>query len=228
LEVISGPFPAGTSLSDPIRYGYNNRIAPRPYEPRLAAILSTVAWAAVNNPTGKKEDAPAELPALPELTLAHPIDPVARIACQSIQMQLARVGIPVKLLEFTADQLLAGAVECDLRYAELAVWEPLTDARSLVGPGGLAGDVQSSYLQTALRQLDDASNWNEVRSRLAEVHDVAHHELPIIPLWQTVNYFAYRETLPGIGQSPLVLYQNVADWSPAAAANVARTETTPQ
>jgi tetratricopeptide (TPR) repeat protein len=228
FEVISGPFPAGTSLNDPIRYGYNNRVAPRPYEPRLAAILSTVAWAAVNNPTGKKEDAPSELPEMPELTLAHPIDPVARTASQSIQMQLARLGITVKLLEFTADQLLAGKVECDLRYAELAVWEPLTDARSLVGPGGLAGDVQSPYLLSALRELDDASNWNEVRNRLYEVHDVAHHELPMIPLWQTVNFFAYRESLPGIGQTPVLLYQNISDWSPAPAANVARSDSTPQ
>jgi tetratricopeptide (TPR) repeat protein len=227
FEVISGPFPAGTSLSDPIRYAYNNRIAARPYEPRLATILSTVAWAAVNNPTGKKEDAPADLPEIPELTLAHPIDSVARIACQSIQMQLARVGIRVKLIEFSADQLLAGAVECDLRYAELAVWEPLTDACPLLGPGGLAGEVQSPFMQSALRQLDDASNWNEVRARLAEVHDIAHHELPMIPLWQTVNFFAYRESLPGIGQTPVLLYQNIEDWSPASAANVAHTESTP-
>ena len=228
FEVISGPFPAGTSLSDPVRYGYNNRIAPRAYEPRLAAILSTVAWAAVNNPSGKKEDAPTELPELPELTLAHPIDPVARIACQSIQMQLARAGIRVKLLEFSADQLLAGAVDCDLRYAELAVWEPLIDARSLIGPGGLAGDIQSPYLQTALRQLDDASNWNEVRARLAELHDITHHELPMIPLWQTVNFFAYRESLRGIGETPVALYQNIESWSHAADANVATAAPTPQ
>jgi tetratricopeptide (TPR) repeat protein len=227
FEVLSGPFPAGTSLSDPIRYGYNNRIAPRGYEPRLAAVLSTIAWAAVNNPTGKKEDAPAELPELPELTLAHPIDPVARIACQSIQMQLARAGIRTKLIEFTADQLLAGPVECDLRYAELAVWEPLTDARPLLAPGGLAGDIRSPYLQTALRQLDDASNWNEVRARLAEVHDIAHHELPIIPLWQTINYFAYRDSLPGIGKTPVLLYQNISEWSPTTSANVARTDPVP-
>jgi ABC-type transport system substrate-binding protein len=228
FEVISGPFPAGTSVSDPIRYGYNNRVPPRPYEPRLAAVLSTIAWAAANNPTGKKEDAPENLPEMPELTLAHPIDPVARTACQSIQMQLTRVGIPVKLVEFTADQLLAGAVECDLRYAELAVWEPLTDARLLVGPGGLAGDVQSSFLQAALRDLDEASNWNEVRTRLAEVHDVTHHELPMIPLWQTVNFFAYRESFPGIGQTPVLLYQNINDWSRTAAANVARTDSAPK
>jgi tetratricopeptide (TPR) repeat protein len=228
FEVVSGPFPAGTSLSDPIRYGYNNRIPPRPYEPRLAAILATVAWAAVNNPTGKKEDAPSELPEMPEITLAHPIDPVARIACQSIQEQLTRVGLRLKLVEFAADQLLAGTVDCDLRYAELAVWEPLTDARSLVGPGGLAGDIQNPYLQSALRQLDDASNWNEVRSRLAEVHDVAHHELPMIPLWQTINFFAYRESLRGVGETPMLLYQNISDWSSTAAANVARSDSTPK
>jgi ABC-type transport system substrate-binding protein len=228
FQPISGPFPAGTSLSDPIRYGYNNRIEPRAYEPRLAAVLSTIAWAAANNPTGKKEDAPDTLPEFPELTLAHPIDPVARIACQSIQMQLDRAGIPVKLVEFTADQLLDGAVKCDLRYAELAVWEPLTDARPLVGPGGLTGDAPSPYLQAALRELDDASNWNEVRARLADVHEVAHHELPMIPLWQTVNYFAYRESLPGIGQTPVLLYQNVNDWSPATGTNVARIDSAPK
>jgi ABC-type transport system substrate-binding protein len=228
FEVLSGPFPAGVSLSDPVRYGYNNRIAPRPYEPRLAAILSTVAWASVNNPTGKKEDAPTELPEMPELTVAHPIDPVARVACQSIQEQLARAGIRIKLTEFTADQLLAGNVEADLRYAELAVWEPLTDARPLLAPGGLGGDLNSPYLQTALRQLDDASNWNEVRERLANIHDIAHHELPMIPLWQTVNFFAYRESLSGVGNAPVLLYQNIDNWTPSTVSNVARTDSTSQ
>ena len=54
FEVISGPFPAGVSLSDPMRYGYNNRISPRPFEPRLAAILATVAWSSVQNPRAKR------------------------------------------------------------------------------------------------------------------------------------------------------------------------------
>lgn len=220
-EVVSGPFPAGTSLSDPVRYGYNNRIQPRAYEPRLAAILSTIAWAGVNNPTGNKEDAPAEIPELPELTLAHPIDPVARVACQSIAMQLARAGIRLKLVEFSADELLSGAVDYDLRYAELAVWEPLTDAREILGPGGLAGDIKSPYLQKALRNLDEAANWNEVRTRLADVHEIAHHELPVIPLWQTVNFFAYRESLRGIGETPVRLYQDIESWSNATPANVA-------
>lgn len=222
FEVISGPFPAGVSLSDPLRYAYNNRVTPRPFEPRLAAILATVAWASVQNPTGKKEDAAKELPPMPELTLAHPNDPVARIACQTIQMQLGRAGISIKLIEFSADELLAGKVDADLRYAEIAVWEPLTDAMALLGPAGIAGQVESPYLQTALRALGVATNWNDVRARLADVHEIASHELPLIPLWQTVNYFAYRESLEGIGESPVALYQNVESWATSPGPNVAR------
>jgi len=225
-EVVSGPFPAGVSLSDPIRYGYNNQVLPRPFEPRLAAILATVAWAGVQNPTGKK-DAP-EPGDIPELTLALPSDPVARVACQSIQAQLVREGIPIKLREFAASELLIGHVDCDLRYAELAVWEPLADARPLLGPGGLAGNVRSPYLNAALSKLDAATNWADVRTRLAEVHEIAHHELPVIPLWQTVNFFAYRKAIGGIGDAPITLYQNVDQWTLSAGSNVARLAPSPQ
>jgi ABC-type transport system substrate-binding protein len=225
FEVLSGPFPVGASLSDPLRYGYNNRITPRPFEPRLAAILATVAWSSVQKPAGKDTDnASADLPAIPELTLAHPNEPVARIACQAIQMQLNRAGIPIKLVEFSPNELLSDSVDCDLRYAELAVWEPLTDARPLLGTGGLSGNLRSPYLEVALRELDKATNWNDVRARLAELHDIAHHELPVIPLWQTMNYFAHRTSLRGVGEAPMLLYQNIDEWSLTTGANVALRE----
>jgi ABC-type transport system substrate-binding protein len=227
FDVLSGPFPTGTSLSDPVRYAYNDQIAPRPFEPRLAAILATVAWASVQNP-GSNEDEEEEkgdapLPDLPELVLAHPNDPIARIACQSIQAQLVRAGIRLQLLEFSADDLLAGRVECDLRYAELAIWEPVVDARRIMGAGGLAGDLRSPYVDAALRRLDEATNWNDVRARLAELHEIAHHELPVIPLWQTVNFFAHRESLVGVGDAPVSLYQNIDEWTTATGGDVAST-----
>jgi tetratricopeptide (TPR) repeat protein len=221
FQVLSGPFPTGTSLSDPVRYGYNDQVAPRPFEPRLAAILAAVAWASVQNPEPDEEKENTELPNLPELVLAHPNDPIARVACQSIQTQLVREGIHVRLQEFSADQLLAGQVDCDLRYAELAVWEPVVDARRIMGTGGLAGEIRSPFLDTALRRLDEATNWNEVRSRLAELHEIAHHELPVIPLWQTANFFAYSASLRGVGDSPVSLYQNIDQWSTAAGGEVA-------
>jgi ABC-type transport system substrate-binding protein len=237
---ISGPFPAGTSLNDPISYAYNNQIAPRSFEPRLATILSTVAWSSVQNPPDKSRDKkPGDDPAakkakeqmldvkIPELILAHPSDPIARVACQSIQAQLAREDIPVKLVEFTADELQAGKVEYDLRYAELAVWEPVADAQRILGAGGLAGDLHSPYLNAALRNLDTATNWKDVRLRLGEIHEIASHELPVIPLWQTINYFAYHTQIRGLGDTPVTLYQNVEQWSTAPGNKVASAERLP-
>ncbi len=104
FQAISGPFPAGASLNDPIRYGYNDQIAPRPFEPRLAAILATVAWANVQKDASKNKNK-SEISNIRALTLAYPNDPVARVACQSIQAQLVREDIPITLREFTADEL---------------------------------------------------------------------------------------------------------------------------
>jgi peptide/nickel transport system substrate-binding protein len=200
-------------------------IAARPFEPRLAAILATVAWASVLNPPGKdKEKQNALVTDIPELVLAYPNDPVARTACQAIQSQLQRESIPVKLREFTANELVAGSVDCDLRYAELIVGEPLTDARTILGPTGLVGDIQSPYLNAALCDLDLATNWKDVRARLAQLHEIANHELPVIPLWQTINFFAYRTSVRGIDESPVSLYQNIQQWSLEPSTNVARSD----
>jgi ABC-type oligopeptide transport system substrate-binding subunit len=77
-------------------------------------------------------------------------------------------------------------------------------------------------MQAALDNLDTATNWKDVRSRLAELHQLSDHELPIIPLWQTVNYFAYRASTQGLGDAPMTLYQNISEWSVAPSTNVAR------
>ena len=220
FEVVSGPFPNGSSLSDPIRYAYNNQIDARPFEPRLATILMTLAWAAVQKASGE-EASEAMAAYLPKLVLAHPNDPLARVSCQLIQAQLGREGVTVELREFSADELSAGPIDCDFRYAELAVWEPVVDARRIMGHGGLAGNAPGPYLLAALRRLDGSTNWKDVRVALSELHQIAHHELPVIPLWQTVNYFGYRENIVGIGESPLTLYQYAGDWQIMPRANIA-------
>jgi ABC-type oligopeptide transport system substrate-binding subunit len=82
--------------------------------------------------------------------------------------------------------------------------------------------LQSPYLDAALRDLDTATNWKDARARLAELHEIASHELPVIPLWQTVNHFAYRANVRGIGDSPVTLYQNIEQWNSAPRSNVAQ------
>jgi ABC-type oligopeptide transport system substrate-binding subunit len=67
-------------------------------------------------------------------------------------------------------------------------------------------------MTAALDELDRAQNWNEARTRLRDIHRLAHHELPVIPLWQTVNWLAHRTWLTGVGEQPVTFYQNLDAW----------------
>ena len=159
------------------------------------------------DPAAPEEDSTYSEPTIPTLILAHPNDPVIRTACDAIAENLREVGIPIELRSLTPEN---SEEVYDLRYAELAVWEPVVDVHTLFGPEGLF--PASSVMRAALRDLQQAGNWNLVRQRLSEVHRIAHHELPVIPLWQTVNYYAYHSELAGVGDSLITLYQNLPRW----------------
>lgn len=224
FQVISGPLPPGRTLGDPLRYGYNNQIKPRSYEPRLAATLALVAATNVAKQqkaaVAKQQKAAGKPPvgavAIPPLVLAHPTDPLATAACDLIAQQLRKIGIPIELKPLDADALLAADGAFDLRYAELAVWEPLVDVQVMFGEGSPFGRA-SPTMQAALRDLEQATNWPTIRQLLNRLHEIAHNDLPVIPLWQTVNHFAYRDELRGIGKSPVSLYQHLNQWEPELA-----------
>ena len=93
----------------------------------------------------------------------------------------------------------------------LAVWEPMHDARRLLSSTGVAGRA-SALMAAALDQLDRAENWNQARDQLREIHRIAHYDLPLIPLWQTVNHFAHRKSLGGVEANPVTLYQDLPKW----------------
>jgi len=225
FRVLSAPLPAGIAINDSVGYAYKQDLQPRPYEPRLAAVLATIANTAIakqaegnGDPSAETEEGEeAKPPAKMEpLVLAHPPEPIVRAACQMFERQLSAIGIPVKLVELSANSESAHSEnvpeDWDLMYTELTMWEPLVDARRLLGPSGLAGRC-SPPMNLALMELDRATNWNNARAGLHRVHQVAFDDLPVIPLWQTVNYFAYRTTLEGIGDRPVSLYQNIPEWT---------------
>ena len=66
--------------------------------------------------------------------------------------------------------------------------------------------------EAELRRLEEARNWKEVRDRLLVLHSISHHELPVLPLWQMTDSFAYRRNLVGMGSRIVSLYQNAANW----------------
>jgi tetratricopeptide (TPR) repeat protein len=206
-RLVSSPFPAGIGVDDPINYALDDSIEPRPYEPRLAIALASIALQSqAPTPKGQKKATKA-----PRLVLAYPPDEVAQGACASIKRQLGLLGIPIDLQAFDGPLPDRLPDQIDLLYAELGVWEPLVDAQRVLGEGGLAGGC-SPHMSLALRQLNQASDWRQARNRLCKIHRLLHDETAIVPLWQLVEHFVYHNDLKGIAPRPVSLYQNVEQW----------------
>ena len=124
------------------------------------------------------------------------------------------MGIPVELRPLQDPLPQRVPDDVDLLYVELATWEPVVDANRLFGEGGMVGD-SGPYMTLALRQLDQAAEWDQVRECLHRVHRIAYDDVTVIPLWQLVEHFAYRKSLRGVAPRPVSLYQNIEQWRPA-------------
>ncbi len=239
-RLISGPFPAGMGATDPIAYAYDESIAPRVYDPRLAMILFALAQkdidvtAKAKEPVAKveekkpeppppvqpsdpakptdlaKPDPPPPRPKIP-LLLAYPQTPQARAVCGAIAAQLDLVGIECKLRPLPPGEVEDPAHEYDLLYVEAALWEPLSDTRRLFAKDGVA-PTSSAYINADLRRLDEARSWQEVATRLQQLHRTIYDEVPLIPLWQTYDFAALRVNLKNVAQRPIWLYGDILDW----------------
>jgi ABC-type transport system substrate-binding protein len=150
-------------------------------------------------------------PKCPPLRLVHPSDEVARLACRTIQRQLALVKIPIELIELPAGQSAPPNDDYDLLYVELQMEEPLVDVFRLFGDDALM-PPSSPYLRAALGRLAQATDWRAAREALFEIHEAVATEVSLIPLYQLPEFFVYRRTIAGIGERPASLYQNITAW----------------
>ena len=209
-QPISGPLPPGLGKDDPLAYAYDDEILPRGYDPSVGVTLARLAEANFARRSGLSEQ--DEPPAVPPLVLAHPQDPLCRAACQAIASYLNAARIECRLTELPPGRVLPDAdVDWDLLYVDTVLSEPVTDVQRLFGLRGLVGQT-SPYLQSALGRLAKASVWSDARAILREVHRVTHDELTVIPLWQWVDYYAYRDYLSGVTRNAVSLYQDVERW----------------
>ncbi len=208
FEVISGPFPLGVGDNDPLAYAYDVKIKPRNYNPQLSVVLQEMAQRELKEIANKRGE---EVPELEKLIIAYPGEQVARVACQAIANYLKIVGIETDVRELPPGQTRPDDDEWDLLYVQAAIWEPIVDARRLLGPTGVAG-IENEYLGMGLRRLDESRNWREARDRLHDLHRIVHEQVSVIPLFQTINFYAYYKGLEGYGARPVTLYQNAEHW----------------
>jgi len=209
-QVISGPFPIGTRDNDPLAYAYG-RVPTRTYNPRLASILHVLARRELTERASKRgETVPAET----KIVIGYPDSQFARVTCQAIGQYLSLIGVACELRELAPGAESEATQDVDLMYRQVAMWEPVVDARRLLAPHGVA-EVGNEYVGMGLRRLDSAKNWREVRERLHDLHRIVNEQVAVIPLWQTVNYFVHSQRIEGVGRHPLTLYQDIEQWQVA-------------
>ncbi|QDV56817.1 Bacterial extracellular solute-binding protein, family 5 Middle [Rosistilla oblonga] len=208
-QVLSGPFPAGIELNDPLAYAYDETILPRPYEPRLGTLLITMAQQQAAALAKRNKEEPPELK---PIRIGYPATDIANVACEAIKTQLSLLsGLEVETIKLPPGQTWPEPGQCDLVYVMASVWEPVADARRIVGPDGLAKS-DSQLVGMGLRMLEMSKNWKDVRDGLRELHRISHHELPVLPLWQLVDSYAFRKDIRGVGRSNVTLYQSLDNW----------------
>jgi ABC-type transport system substrate-binding protein len=213
-RVVSGPFSSGITGDDPLNYAYDERILPRPCDPRMTIALAGVTLKEYKEAEKKQG---REATRLPRLVLAYPEDEIAAVACASIKYQLEclpciKIEVVLKPLKGPAPERVPDDV--DLLYTELSMGEPIADAGRLFGENGLASG-SSPYVALGVKQLQSQSEWTKIREQLHRLHRIVYDDVTILPLWQLVDFYAYRKGNRGIGEKPYTIYQNFEQWQPA-------------
>ena len=201
-SVADGPFPKGS-------YADFAGVKPLEAEMWLAKMLVAAARKEMSNARIKLN---FEYPSIPEV---RAIVPRIADAFRDAGVEIVPIEVPPSQLE---GELRAGR-QFDLAYRVLECREPVLEAGLILCPGydappeaeALAA-ITSKEMLWLLLQLERASEWTTARALAQQIDRESRDELPIIPLWQLADHYAWRDRLNGPVKGALDLYQDVQTW----------------
>ena len=200
--VVDGPFVKGSFVDAP-------GVEPFVYNPLLAKGLVAAARKELGgNPI--------------RLTLEHPSTPEARAACPKIAEAFGLIGVEVTVLprgESELEAALHAGRRFAMAYRSIRPTRPLQDAGPLLLPGydappevdALASAASPRILQLLIK-LDQAPETTSARALALQIDRESRDELPVLPLWQIRDHYAWRSQLKGPAESIDDLYQGIAGW----------------
>ena len=71
---------------------------------------------------------------------------------------------------------------------------------------------RSTRILQLLLQLERAADVPTARGLVIQIDREARDELPVLPLWQVVDHYAWRTRLTGPGDVADQLYQGIESW----------------
>ncbi len=208
--VLSAPFVKGASLDDPLGYGYDNSIQPRPYEPKLAIALSLLALDQLRN----NEPGWGNTETMPDIVLARPDNETAEYTTLLIQRQWQAIGITTSIVIYDDSEPIGQDDNIDFWLVDRIIKEPLVDAAKIFGSTGLCR-LPSPYMELALEKLSQALDWPTAGKCLQGIHRLCYEETSVLPLWQIHEHFVYRAGIDNVVADAAILdlYQNIRQWT---------------
>jgi peptide/nickel transport system substrate-binding protein len=200
--VADGPFPRGSYADAP-------GVKPLESHMWLAKMLVAAARKELNN-------APIKL------TLEYPAIADVEAALDKIAASFREAGVEIVTAAVRPAQLeseLRTGRRFELAYRTLRSDEPVLDAGALLCPGYDAppeadalASVSSPHVLQLLLQLERAAEWPTARGLAIQIDRESRDELPVIPLWQLVDHYAWRDRLTGPGKTADELYEGIEKW----------------
>jgi peptide/nickel transport system substrate-binding protein len=197
-----GVFPRGNFADAP-------DVAPLGYDPMLARMLVAGVKRELG---GKPIELTFEYPAVPE---AQAVAPKLAEAFKAAGVQIKAVERPESGLE---SELRAGR-RFDLAYRVSKCDDPTVDAGPLISPSYDAapstdplGSVASPRILQLLLLLERAPEFPTAKGLAVQIDRECRDELPVLPLWQLEDHYAWHSRLKGPAEEADRLYQNLATW----------------
>jgi peptide/nickel transport system substrate-binding protein len=211
--VLKQPAGEGDALADGVfpRGGYADApgVKPLTYDPVLAVALASLARGELKMDALKLK---LEYPPIAEVEAV-----VARMveAFRLARIEVTAVAVPESRLE---SELRAGR-RFDLAYRVVRCDEPVLDAGLMICPGydappsadALASAASPRILQLLL-QLERATEMPSARGLALQIDRELRDELPVIPLWELTEQYAWRTQLKGPTASVDRLYRGIETW----------------
>jgi peptide/nickel transport system substrate-binding protein len=197
-----GPFPKGSSGDAP-------GVKPLGFDLLLARMLVAAA---------RKERGGGPI----RLTFEHPAIPEARAAVGKLAEAFRIAGVEIVTVELPESRLeteLRAGRRFELAYRVVRCRDPIREAGPILCPGydappqadALASAASPRILQLLL-ELERASDLPSARGLAIQIDRESRDELPVIPLWQLVDHYAWRDRLRGPQPIADDLYQGLETW----------------
>jgi len=204
--VSDGPFPKGEYADAP-------DVRPLGFDPVLARMLVAGARKELGgNPI--------------KLRFEYPATPEAQAAAPRVVEALNAVGKAVGL-EVVASERPESELEAELRagrrfdlaYRVSRCGDPVADAGPLIAPAYDAppgsnplASLTSPRILQLLLQLERAPEFPTARGLVIQIDRECRDELPVLPLWQVEDHYAWHTRLKGPKDVCDQLYEGITSW----------------